>query len=219
MLNGAEMMRAELFCSKQTDVTDDELLLMDFLAVLGPAPLGMLRRDDYVMHMNLETTHDISDSGLSLVLDQMKTKGWVTLESEDEPGKDRYALTPKGGLLWETERRPIWTRYSTALLGETAGRNYCRVTAYDRQTGEQFIRTADALGYSFHLLPDHQTRWEQISEPGIRYWDCLDRAWMCDFDIVRTDDSVWEDWGELERRRTWWDQLNELQKFLPHQKA
>ena len=204
------------FRSNRTTLTGDELLLADALAVLGPLWPDFLRQEDYAIHINLPYTHGIADARLGHVLDQMRERDRFALVDDEDESEQRLALTPEGGALWETERIPVWPMYCAVLFGEENGKAVCSVTVYDKKVGEQFIRVANDLGYELHLLPEHRTVWEILEQPGIRHWQETDSAWSCQFEIVRTDDSKWEDWSELESRRTWWNTLDELQKFLPN---
>ncbi|MDA0834908.1 MAG: hypothetical protein O2955_16515 [Planctomycetota bacterium] len=94
-----------------TELTEDELLIADMLATLGPVWYGALPQRAYQFHMNLRYTHGVSDDDLPKMLDQMEIDGLLKSSPQSvHPPQFQYQLTIKGGDLWEAERLPIWQR-------------------------------------------------------------------------------------------------------------
>ena len=154
-----------------TEMTDDELLLADALALVGWFWRDAFRQKEYAFHLNLPYSHRIADHCLEGVLTNLCNRGWFALVEGDERRKEqRYRLTPKGGALWEIERKPIWPLYCVAGLSEgDDGKAFCCVTSYDKDVGEQYVKYAkatDELGNYFHPLFGHQSLWVNDTEIG-----------------------------------------------------
>ncbi|MEM7198876.1 MAG: hypothetical protein AAF628_01325 [Planctomycetota bacterium] len=97
----------------QTDLTDDELLLADFVFCHRVCAKD-LHRGIYAAHNNCGNTHGLSDEALAPVLDALVERGLFDREDSHRPDWVSYGLTPKGGALWERERQPDWSRFVMA---------------------------------------------------------------------------------------------------------
>src|SRR6185503_7288795 len=103
----------------RTPLTDDELLLFDFLFPHF-ARLESLRREAYVSHMNVRYTHTLDQLALKETVAKLMTAGWLASRRPRRLAAQRradtslyYGLTPAGGRLWELERMPPWKQYCT----------------------------------------------------------------------------------------------------------
>jgi hypothetical protein len=121
-----------------------------------------------------------------------------------------YSLTPHGGKLWEAERTPIWDRYATERYGEDAsGRQTVSICALSANIRDDFWR----IGNEARMWGNDvgRVRFWAISRHVLIPWKNFPRIyvavalirWCCDCD-----------WSIYESRRTWWRNVEELQKFL-----
>ena len=66
--------------SRATSLTDDEVLLFDFLSE-SPVHARHLHRDAYAFHMNVGWTHDLDDDALARTLRELVERGLLEIEA------------------------------------------------------------------------------------------------------------------------------------------
>lgn len=98
----------------RTSLTDDELLLFDFMFDVF-VPLHVLTREAYPIHMNVGYTHQLEDEALNLTIQNMQERGLI--RSRRARGRLGFTLSPQGGRLWSIERQPLWKKYLRAEGG------------------------------------------------------------------------------------------------------
>jgi hypothetical protein len=137
-----------------TELSDDELLLFDFLFDTG-VENRFLRKESYPVHMAVRYTHGLDDCQLETTLQSLQERGLIERESRIDPLFDECVvnrLTPSGGRLWELERRPIWDRFcmdSGWRLSTTDPTRiqFLRVESPTKETCEEFLRLGLETGY------------------------------------------------------------------------
>jgi hypothetical protein len=91
-----------------TDLTDDQLLLFDFIFNIW-IPLGALSRERDPWNMHVGSTHTLSDAQLAETLQELS--GRHLIQSRPAGIAPAHTLTAGGGALWEQERRPDWDAF------------------------------------------------------------------------------------------------------------
>ncbi|MCH8273160.1 MAG: hypothetical protein IH851_00005 [Armatimonadetes bacterium] len=209
------------FRSGATELSNDELFLLDFLATLayhGRAGVYQFPQETYQQHMNIRYCHSIPDAEVENVLDNM-ARGGILQAKPDLPEfyDNRYGLTRHGGDLWCRERMPVWRRYcstmSSAVFHGDVGE--MEVRCVDKQIGLDYLVISNALGH-ISILDDLQTtEWHPMPPEELVVWHPLPAAWIATIRVKNVDDMNRNRYDELDRQRTWWWTLDELQKFLP----
>jgi hypothetical protein len=197
----------------KTHLTHDELIILDFLALQGAASIGILNREDYPVHMNSPYTHNFSDKQLAEKMSEWIMNGWITQE-EDCTGYIYYAMTLKGGDLWECERVPQWEKYcvDSLYLADDDQHWWLEILCRDREIGFAFANVALACGlFAFHI--DELQIVEAESENFV-YWKPVQDVWAWKVLMNKEEKYREINWDLYEKRRIWWSTLEELQKFV-----
>jgi hypothetical protein len=186
-------------------LSDDELLLFDVMFD-GNAPMGMMRRTGYRVHMNVRYAHTLSDADLVHVLDSLIQRGLVRRHCERDGMY--YGLTRAGGERWESERRPDWSLHLRDVYGQMrSGMKTLVVCSPSCETAERFLETARRVG------------WRDFSRARTRHWSFPNYSLIPWKRFPRThllavrdvlDHSVLIDWNAYEVERTWWRDISEL---------
>lgn len=117
---------------------------------------------------------------------------YVALPVEDLLKTCYYALTAKGGHLWETVAQPNWSRYICAKLGgmeDSEGTELGDITSTDRDRVERYASGLQYLEY--HIAPS-SLRWERVAPWEATYWKTLPEGHRLQF-RYKFDESV-ADW-------------------------
>ena len=109
--------------SYATSLTDDELLLLDAIALHYGIASRQMDCEDYSVCMNTRYTHRLENKDLSKTLQSMQIRQYIAaLEVDYEDADTRWGIAKLGfrwgireiGLrLWEVERGALWDRYIT----------------------------------------------------------------------------------------------------------
>jgi hypothetical protein len=189
-----------------TELTDDELLLMDFVFDVWAAE-RFLRRDVYHAHRNVRFTHGLDDEALSRTLRSLVGRGLFACETHDDEAP-RYSLTPRGGDLWEAERKPDWTRYCRArLTGIASGAHRARVFSPDRTTLDRFISVATETRYYTNM----PARWRhaQLANCALLPWKTYPTVHVALFKLPEQRfENV--DWKRFTKERASWSCVSGL---------
>jgi hypothetical protein len=206
-----------------TPLSDDELILLDVMFDAG-ASLRLLRRSVFADQWN-HPSHNLDDDQLRDTIDRFCEAG--ILASEPFTWRDEmvsiYWLTPHGGTLWEAERTPVWERYVSGRRSFTrsSGREIVSFCALSENVLSDYWRLGDIDMWRSDVV---RVRFWQISRHAIIPWKDFPRIHAAVI-YVKDNDSggVCQDaqvykgawgWRLYESRRTWWQSVKELQKFL-----
>jgi len=202
----------------RTNLTDDQLLLFDFLFNHW-VPFGALCRTDYLVHMNVGYTHTLDDDHLARTLNELHASGLITTHPAEHLA---YGLTAKGGQLWEVERQPDWDAYCTDIsdFGEGYVTGFVTVHAPVLATAEAFLRTAQECGLYICDLNQRNVIRHQAGEiSSVIPWKTFAEEYAIQATLqpghVFSRD---QDWECYERQRTWWRTIHELTTFHSHKR-
>jgi hypothetical protein len=192
----------------ETSLTDDELLLFDFMFDVR-VPQRALTQDAYPFHMNVRYSHALDDQGLRETLDSLARRGLVVRSVEDS--KTLWSLTPLGGEQWERERKPLWHAYCTEFDGTLrSGKSLLMVLSPERATAENFWNVGS------------KTRVWEVGNEQPRYWRIQNhrlipwRSFPAIHVLVARGASYADaetDWEAYEANRTWWRGITELDRL------
>jgi hypothetical protein len=203
------------FRTAATELTLDQLLLLDFLAGPVQATIGLLYRDRYPIHMNVSYSHAVPDAALPTFLEKMVRDDLLaTMPDESQPGTQLFALSRHGGDLWCKERLPVWQRYCFSLTFMDPA-DAMTVHCVDKDIGREFLSISKSLGYIPVLDDLDSVQWDAIPPDDLIDWHTLPSAWIATVRREPEEDMDWQRWQELEQQRTWWNDITELQKFVP----
>ena len=214
--------------NNKTDLNNSELLLLDFLATLGPTTAFQLSNNEYSIHMYVSYSHNLNFEETNVVLDNLYTKklvsrkyGIISSSKFDNKLKKHtfiktqgftYSLNEKGGAAWSTERTPIWEKY-------------CDYRLFNNEKNNEFIEFASinkATAYEcakhFHCFRFHNFNLESLKftespRYPLLYWksfqyECSWRTLLLPFEDIDID------WNKFHETRNYWRNLKELQKFI-----
>ena len=215
----------------QTHLTDDQLLLFDFLFDCHCVPFRALCRANYRVSMNVPYTHTLDDDDLAQTLKELHTRGLVTAQTLKElhahglhtahPAEHlAYDLTARGGQLWEVERQPDWDAYciNSRTFGDGDVRDEVTVYAPVLATAEAFLRTAHACGLYICDQSQPNVIRHQAGVPSSPIpWKTFADAYEIQATLQpghSSSDGV--DWAWYERHRTWWRTIGELITLHDH---
>ncbi len=187
-----------------TDLTDDELLLFDFMFQWW-VPLRALRREKYSFHMNCRYNHNLDDARLMATVERLVEVGWIAPKEEpDGIGPPCFSLTEAGGDLWQRERRPDWTTYVDESVCHVESR--LTVLSPSEETANRYFDVGRSVG--LWLVEGPVNRRIRMIDFDLLPW----RTFKTVFAVVA--DNVADDfetrWDRYESQRTWWRNIGEL---------
>ena len=209
-------MRDRPYRTGKTWLTDDQLVLLDVLFD-GGASLRFLRRENFLERLNLGYAHALDDPALECNIRWLCEHG--VLEPHRRGGGTYFRMTRDGGELWSRERCPVWERYCTERYTTTSrGRALMSVMAVSPEVRDHFLV----------LWPMYPARRKTavISYRRLIGWYPFPRVyvgiatyeerqkWTPAEYAVRAEQNR-QHWAMLERERSWWRCVPELQRFLP----
>jgi len=166
-----------------TDLSDDELLLFDFLFDKSAAA-GFFRQDRYALHLGVGYSHGLDDQQLTGVLDDLCRRGLLLIDF----GITGYAyeLTAAGGELWELERRPIWDRYCdtgessfTNQDGKSADVQILRILSPYLETCRDYVKLATEVGYESPYGSRSPVRYRIVEGDALFRWKDFPEVHAC----------------------------------------
>ncbi len=190
-----------------TQLTDDELLLFDFMFDKH-VEQRHLERDSYAFHMNVRYNHNLDSEHLRESLAHLAAQGLVLATPRE--GITRYSLTPLGGRQWELERRPRWDDYceeSERTL--CSGRTAMTVLSPSRATAETFWD----IGVKSRLwkMGDGRRQYWRIRNHRLIPWRDFSAIHVL---AARGASYTHEaDWETYEANRIWWRDITELDRL------
>ena len=205
-----------------TGLTDDELLLFDFMFDKSLA-FRHMRRDDYAFHMNTSYSHDLDDTQLGDTLRALCERGlirsrrepiWSTERREFEEG-DRYTLTEQGGAMWQLERLPDWTAYVRTRHrdGENTTTGSIRITCVDESIARLCAGGMFAAGL---VTPLARLRVRAAFGVQLLPWKRFDKLAVLHFRTRNSfaDATSHVRWNVYEAARRWWEDITQLQSLI-----
>jgi hypothetical protein len=198
--------------TRTTTLTDDQLLLFDFMFDSW-VPFRALRRKLYSLSLNVAYSHSLDDHQLAATLKELQSNSFVRMRESEDVREGAiipfYTLTEIGGQLWEAERQPIWDAYCTEW-GEEDG--VVSVWALVLATAEAFLETAEQCLLYDCDLNQRTAIVHQPAEynPGVSLipWKVFPQAYELRAPL-RTE-KHWPDWLLYEQQRTWWHNVTDL---------
>jgi hypothetical protein len=196
-----------------TSLSDDELILLDVLFG-GFAPLRLLRRSTFVDQWACPS-HSLGDEELADTVNRFCETGILASEpfpSEANVHHISFGPTAHGGALWEAERTPIWDRYACESYGgrtDSAGRDTVRIYALSASVRDDCWRIGGEVGMWSSDV--RRVRFVQIPKYPLIHWKEFPQTYVA---VGKIRDRLDCDWSAYDARRTWWRDVEELQKFL-----
>lgn len=196
------------FRTGATPLTDDELILLDVLFRGWPCPARLLRKRDFLFQWNFGYSHDLDDRQLRATLTGLHDRDLVRPELAV---KDVcFVITPAGGELWSRERLPAWDSYFDTS---------CRITRSGRTTMKVLAFSAELRNRFLDLCPNAsaERRRRTVRRGRLIEWRPPRRVYLGAAGYFGTDLSPATDvyWDRLERERIGWQNVRQLQRFLP----
>jgi hypothetical protein len=204
----------------RTSLTDDELLLFDFLFDRAAA-LVSLSREAYPIHMNVRYTHTLDSDALQKKVAGLLSAGWLKISYQPKqwPGHRRrtmahYRLTSAGGRLWELERQPSWKQYCTEARLATK----MVISAIRLRTARAYLDAWQKCGLLFESISRIKVvrRARRRLVPWKVFAASVElHAYFARSDLEHTAGEVTgipglRGWDCYERSRTWWRSIEEL---------
>ena len=213
--------------TEKTNLSNNELLLLDFCALLGPASLVALRKKDYSIHMNIPWTHDMSDEEVKFTLECLVEHGLLEKRKRSnmplvQPIKYikgpeySYSLTKNGGEEWAHERNPIWNSYCIDTRYEdNNGLEIIEFLCLDKTIGHRFATTS--LACKFYSFDIDTLSFVDIPNGSLKYWKRFKNEYAWRAVVIKRNKTIWPkdvDWELYEKNRNWWRTLKELQTLI-----
>lgn len=198
------------FRTHSTSLSDGELLILDVMFA-NHVTAPMLRHCNFEPQFYAES-HSLDDNALYKALRRLRRDGVITPTDESFRGHRYIKITALGGELWSQERCPIWERYCLEYYRNTSrGRTRMTVCAVSPAIRDDFLRV-------WPYYPARR-RVAIIRDFGLVHWHPCDElhVGLASYD---ERDAEWEytSWLEhvrrIDRERTWWRGVDELQLFL-----
>lgn len=214
-------MTTELFRTKETSLSGDELLILDVM-FWASVTYPMLRQCNFIAQF-AEQSHGLSDDELKSTLGRLERDGIITTETNSFEGHPYISITHHGGSLWSAERCPVWERYCrgprcSAIIHGRAIMSF-RATSDDirddllRLYPDSTPRVRKATIRDYGLV--HWKQFGQIHVGLASYVEFWQQSIGVDFNERLAKEQAHRD--RVESERTWWRSVGELQKFVGNQ--
>lgn len=209
-------MQTKYFRTHLTSLTDDELSLLDVMFDCSVTP-PMLRQCNFIPQFNV-APHSLDDSSVKSVLRRFVREKVIKPLEFTRHGHRYITMTEYGASLWTKERCPIWERYCMDREGSTIrGKIFTSVRAVSPAIRDDWLRIA--------VRDSIRVRRATIRDNGLIPWRSFGSlhvglvASLSSDEIHATELERWiQDFTEhsslVERERTWWRSVKELQKFM-----
>ena len=208
--------------TEKTSLSNDELLILDFLALVGPTTLKVLSAEEYPWHMNSPYTHSISKQDIAARIEDMRKSGLVNIQTiphgiSMKLNRKReyimYSITSFGGKQWELERNPVWSRYCVCWQENICNDEEENTLAFycvDKEIGRKCAEiTLQANLYNFQL---NKLKVSPAPPGSLLPWKNFPHEFVW---TVQSYFEVQDYKSEVyHQHRIWWSTLEELQIFL-----
>lgn len=198
----------------RTTLSDNELLLFDYLAMMSAVYLGLLSSCAYRANFNCGYTHSLSNGQLLRTINRLARQQLIAIHTDhydgdppEEPWSWVIELTPAGGELWEQERLPRWSTFVTQTMGwSSCIDELITFASPSRATLQDFIRVRTEAG--FWQLRERDIRWERQRDFRLLGWKRFPEAWTASFREKQCFRRC-RNWKYLEEHRTWWRSITD----------
>ncbi len=197
--------------TNKSDLSDDELLLFDMMFD-GNASASQLSSNVYSLHLNCLYSHSLDDAELHETLNSLLSRKLIVPIGDPlKSNETRYALTEKGGRMWELERKPDWQRYVSTLQKELGMFPTGSITVFclNRDTGRKCLGAMFAAGM---ITPGGPIRTRSTFDKRLMPWKNFSHVHVLrcrTLDNVRSSPRPIE-WDVYELTRSWWRSIGEL---------
>ncbi len=200
-----------------SELSDSELMLLDFMFdSIVPRPL--LEEGKFSTHHNTSYSHGFNTEDLNRILQRLVDQG-VLFSAKNfhnywKKEIESFGLTPTGGNLWESERKPVWERYVEDGQTPTEKEDVWKsnICSYSQETLKSCAKFYIKTG--FLDVPISELEYTQSESQGSIYWKTQRTMYECQYLAREEEGGEILDWTEYERNRVWWRHISELQKYF-----
>jgi hypothetical protein len=201
-----------------TELSDDELLLLDFLFDKSLS-FHHLRRDDYSLHMNCQYSHGLTDQELKGTLESLVDRGLVRSRigkvwqeiSGTHNDSCIYSMSETGGRQWELERLADWDRFVVSSRPALPAniRGMIRIVCRSEQVGRLCLGAMFASGL---VSPIDRICVRTVWNARLLPWKTFDRVVTV---RCKTSNGIFSQqdpvhWDVYNASRCWWRDVSEL---------
>lgn len=206
----------------KTSLSENELLILDFLALLGKTNVKNLYEESYSIHLNINYSHGLSSKDLLTLLSGLVNNNLVTdlpslttfkhKDNDEQNIKSHdYCITERGGYEWSKERTPIWSKYCSDTTSQDD--NIVEFCCIDEDVGRKFAEISCQANLYIFSLEDLSLR--ELVSGSLFNWIKFDQefSWIARFN-QSTEGEQAVDWNFYNNNRSWWRTLEELQSLI-----
>ncbi|MCW3061644.1 MAG: hypothetical protein JWQ02_3465 [Capsulimonas sp.] len=222
-----------------TNLTDDELLLLDALFQCHGIEAEQLFVDGYHWHMNVGYTHRLTDTLVLETLSRWDKQGWITPIADGVQGEEtsrQWEMRGEGAMLWEQERRPVWDRFvrcwtyysdlddinyndinysgiDVAFLKASWEEPMTVIASPTLAIAEAYLATATAILIVEPRSPARASIVIHGDREAHKMFEELHCLFIPAISAVEDETEkpyVYTDWKTYERDRIWWNTIKEL---------
>lgn len=201
-----------------TELSDDELLLLDFLFDISLSS-HRLRRADYSLHMNCQYSHGLTDQELKPTVQSLVDRGLVRSRIrkvwQKTSGRHNdsciYSMSETGGRQWELERLADWDRFVVSSRPglPTNIRGMIRIVCRSEQVGRLCLGAMFASGL---VSPIDRIRVRTAWNARLLPWKTFERVVTV---RCKTSDGTFIQhapvhWDVYKISRCWWQDISKL---------
>jgi hypothetical protein len=194
-----------------TWLTHEHLTLLDALFDVAGS-FRLLRHESFSEQWNLGYSHGLDDPALRRQLRWLCQHGILIADGDDDSAV--FRTTAAGGELWSAERCPVWERYCTERYSTTSkGRTIMTVCATSADIRDRFL--------DLWPVAPARRRTMTIPDRGLVGWHPFGRLFVglaCYTELLEWTSNEYESYKRhqamVERERTWWRTIRELQRFI-----
>lgn len=209
-------MKKKLFRTGVTSLSDCGLSIVDILFD-GGARVSRLLQKDFEAQWAVPA-HSLSDDAVRSFLKNLVENS--VLETSIKYGHQYVSLTKQGGKLWSSERCPAWNRYcSYRYPACIRGRTIISVLSISKSIVDDVLdfEVVDPIRCKKKMIRDGELliRWKSFGRLFVGLASFIDGSETNVFhefqNWIKRRQERERQW---EAKRTWWNNLRQLQKFL-----
>lgn len=195
-----------------TDLTDSELLILDNIALLGGF-CSMYVNDNFPYQFNYPE-HGLDNKSLLATLARFESEGMIVSE-RTKNRHDKFDLTLRvtmlGGSIWESERKPDWTRYIEDIYRPprpNSERFRVSILGHSREICHAFFDAGIHSGFVDYRGGRIATA---SGSRSLIYWRPVESVFMLSAWVESEHSET--DWKHFEMKRCWWRFAYEIGKL------
>ncbi len=208
-------MAKKLFRTFATSLTDDELTLLDVMFNSTAVP-SMLRQCNIYAKF-LVKPHSLDNSALSETVQRFLREDILKQLDTTFRGQRYFAITEYGAALWSSERCPVWERYYVAReFAEVGDQTLVSVRAVSPEIRDEYLQIAHPNPTRFKratIRDNGLLNWKSFACLHVGLISYLEPKWNPTGDLAPWIQNRNAELARVERQRTWWRDIGELQKF------